>query len=1350
MKLAFKKAVCLVTACLMASPMSYGFPAGGITVAIPGEIPSAIQIEIPSELATVEEFYDASKPDSELIFHIQNLHGNYEAQKKIKDLLDYLHKQYQFNLFFVEGASEKLDPELLKVFPDEEMNRKFADYMAQKGQMTGVDYYLLSTSDQVEALGIEDPELYRKDYEAFKTIYLAEEKTKTLLEGLSRRLARLSSRHHSPETRRLLSEWQKFENGHREFLPYIKGLAQDSKKILDLDLESLFAQVEWPQLTRLLVLQSMEPELDREKAIAEKDKLLEVLKRQAINPQLLEEIRALGKFDRNTIRIDDSKSSETTPRHLLEKLVAEAGPKGFQFQDYPAFSVYAGYLILQSEIDSKMLFLEVEELFKRLLDKLTVGEAEKDLLELFEDQYLLAKLLHLELTAPDWSRVIYRQDWIRPEAILKRIITLESLTSSEVSEKGPDLGEVGEKFQKTFNTAFEFYEYARRRESAFYSKIQSAMSSRGSEKAVLVTGGFHVDGLRDLFRRHETSYCLLTPKIQGSLENGNYVLTMTEQHPSVFDFATIELISMLNTGIPAGWEGIGRTLLGIHESIRMQNPEAVWNILERVNAGFGAANGIQYVRDEEGLIHLQITDTRFISELQVHGFDIGASDLLVTRDGVLTWKIERRNGEWQLVPRRPVRLAEQAILAGAQKRAELRADKAPEVIVREALEQSSMNLPTSLRLEITFPAAEEGDEPQSISVDLNLNAESVDVLNKPLPTSGSLTYDLVLRTGTIKGFIRLDFNNAKIESVIFNQRDSLLVRYSKTILPVQTWGNKYFKDKVLARRAELRAETKTAVRAEVKNQKLEVTLSEQVRLSPLLEELLHNVFFELGQNALEAANKSVKISVLHDLNEEKLKITIEDDGRLDVLALQVDAVEISSAIKGNPDNPDDPGDPVLGELLEEGKPDDEIFKAFIETGSLQSLSRLLFERDPGIPFSTKRDEHGQLTAKDGISSIGGRGLAIFGDRLRKIAGSEIQLVSASPTRFSITIPITQADEGNSLEALLSQELGSLFENAKGRGIQTIDFRAREVRAVARSENRITPILIPEEIQKLNIPAASIRAELRLLDTSPATRVFGLTGIASPGQTGAGLLERLVEFAQAIRDASITGTGSAVAQVLQEMFTEYPFLAPSLAPGALLVVSQDLPTREELEIVNYMLQTNPNQYLWMVIPAEVQLTPELEELMKTIQTTVDSTGKAVGDRFQVTTISSPSDSVVKHKIRKAANELSAKMKQLQPDRIMGDNLVILTEGSAAESLISTDDVSGAIVRSQVDVSLRPARTFIGGLFSRSNHDVAELIRDLGKVIEERRIGEYVIVPAGLRLSAQITARIREALQVAKAA
>ncbi len=571
---ATKKIISALTVlCFVMTQNLFASPGMGIEIMSARETPALLQIDIPAELATLDGLYEAPlQPSPKLILHIQNAHANYGAQQKIKELLQYLEKNYAVKTIFVEGASEDLNPDYLKMFPDKERNLKLADFLAKQGELTGAEMYLLEgNGEAVKAHGIETADLYRENYEALKKVFGGEVTVKHYLDGFEGRLSTLSSKVFSKGLLKLLGEWKKFEKGHREFMPYVKTLAAEAKRVLNVDLESLLSQIEWPQITRLLVLQTMEKELDMKKGIAERDQLIQFLKEKRVSQKL---ISSIENFQDQRVTVISGNSGSTAapvqpamtgttssreragitgfrPRDLMEQLAAEAGPKGFYFYNYPNFSLYAGYLILKSELDPKGLFNEIKVLFTRLLDQLAQTPREKQLLELCRNEELVRKLLNLELTRKDWQEVLAKKDLLAMDALvagLKDIgtaVSLESglpLTNFETKPVNPKFRSEVADVQAA---AYGFYDAAHRREDVFYEKIASVMEKDRLNKAVVITGGFHTDGMTELLREHEVSYGVLTPRLSEKSDENLYRSVMLQNKPGLFELSYLEAASQL-------------------------------------------------------------------------------------------------------------------------------------------------------------------------------------------------------------------------------------------------------------------------------------------------------------------------------------------------------------------------------------------------------------------------------------------------------------------------------------------------------------------------------------------------------------------------------------------------------------------------------------------------------------------------------------------------------------------------------------------------------------------------------------------------------------------------------------
>ena len=323
-----------------------------ISAPSPVEAKPALDISIPAEFGMVRETYlPEENLGAPVIFHLETAHANYEAALKIKEILKVIEKKYQVGIIFSEGGTHELRSEFSHFFDDPKLNAKMLDALAEKGELTGVDLALADSG--FLAIGVERPGLYRRTYKDFKKVILNLNESEALIEGQKRKLDKDASQIFSPALRELLETWQKFESNHLDFGAVVKFLNEKSKESLKLDLADPFSQFDWPGLSRLVTLQEMERRLDVGKFETEKAKLKMWLREKKVSEDL---IRA---FDFKEIN---------SPRAFFENFLRRTHSLGFQFKDYPQVTYWAASQVLQSELDAKPLFAEIEKLFQKLFD----------------------------------------------------------------------------------------------------------------------------------------------------------------------------------------------------------------------------------------------------------------------------------------------------------------------------------------------------------------------------------------------------------------------------------------------------------------------------------------------------------------------------------------------------------------------------------------------------------------------------------------------------------------------------------------------------------------------------------------------------------------------------------------------------------------------------------------------------------------------------------------------------------------------------------------------------------------------------------------------------------------------
>ncbi|GEM_PF-3772372 len=446
----------------------------------PSEIKSPpSSLILPDELGRVEDYFAPSLSSQNgfpPVIHIQDAHSSPEAQQKIRDILVHLAglRPSQPLLVALEGSLGSLHPEYLGE------NETAVQELLQGGILSGAELFAweeyLRTSLRAERsndrkahfIGVETPELYRENLQVYRDFFRNDAPSLKLLRDFRNQWVSTRTKLLNPELRKFIYEVERRREGQFDsgkispnLYAYLPFLAASVFSHLKIDLRDRFEQIRFPHFTRLLFLIHFEKKISRRQ-----------------------------------------KS------------------------------------ILQSEIYPKKLFQEVFFLEQQIRQKLVRSDSEREFLEAFDDFKLLEKLLRFELTEEEYEIISQNVERIHPENLRKRLsfLTPSPPPSPQRGEgkardyfprpqRGRGQGEGG--MNAAFHTALRFYELAKLRDARLLeNSLREAKQIAGSGKIptlVLITGGFHTEGLIAQMKEKNIPHLVITPRItQSNPSPGRY------------------------------------------------------------------------------------------------------------------------------------------------------------------------------------------------------------------------------------------------------------------------------------------------------------------------------------------------------------------------------------------------------------------------------------------------------------------------------------------------------------------------------------------------------------------------------------------------------------------------------------------------------------------------------------------------------------------------------------------------------------------------------------------------------------------------------------------------------------
>lgn len=445
-------------------------------------------LKIPVQHGSIKKTHAAREP---IILHIQDAHANYEAQKHLAAILEYLILHHGLELVLVEGGSRNDSLSYMREYAPLEKRVQVAEEFLKSGKISGENYLDLTSDYDFTVFGIEEPELYDANMEAFFNVERVQPKALTAIADFRQAVDALKARMYPSEVIELELKEAAVRDGQVPLAQHYEELAAQAESA-----SVAVSETDFPNFTRFLSASRLEKELDFKAVEIERTRFLESLTRSLPKPEMDELLKESLELKRGLI----------TPASFYGRLKRHFDPA--RSGDYPTLSRYITYLDFFEGIDHAKLFTEVERLSDRVKLSFLDGRQERELFRVSKDVGVLGDLLELRLTpdAYDYYRTHKRE--FRPDRwadTLRDLARRQGETRTFALRPAP--------LNAAMPAMASFYEVARKRDLAMVDKALKQIQEAGVPFAVLIAGGFHTPALEQLFKERSVSYAVVAPKV---------------------------------------------------------------------------------------------------------------------------------------------------------------------------------------------------------------------------------------------------------------------------------------------------------------------------------------------------------------------------------------------------------------------------------------------------------------------------------------------------------------------------------------------------------------------------------------------------------------------------------------------------------------------------------------------------------------------------------------------------------------------------------------------------------------------------------------------------------------------
>lgn len=470
-------------------------------------------LQVPQEYGIVKEVFDnrLKENNGKIIIHIQDAHCNYEAQKNMSQMLDYLVKEYGLKLIMVEGGSGDVGLSYLRKYAGKEERKKILDKYLRAGQISGEEYLDAVSEYDLELYGIEDQGLYDAHLAAFFKVDAIKEKGLGDIDNLSK----------AAEALKPFLYGQRLQGLERKMLAYQDKVITLSEYCQYLDEQAISQRLKFEDYSNISAFASaagFEKDVDFKQAEAERGSLIKELGALLTEKEIESLIEKSQAFKEQKI---DAYGYYSFLKELCQIKVDLK-------KKYPQLNAYIRYIKVSRDIDTADILKEIGLVTEKLRQVYCVTEQERRLSDIARGLDILKKILSLELIPEDYEYFkAGRRDF--------STVSWAGFLAENCRLRGLNLpAEPSREIDANMEAMADFYEMGVRREEAFIDNVVKKMEEPGRTLAVLISGGFHTPGISRQLKEKGYSYIVMAPVIsQSSGDSNNIYLAVLRSQKNI-------------------------------------------------------------------------------------------------------------------------------------------------------------------------------------------------------------------------------------------------------------------------------------------------------------------------------------------------------------------------------------------------------------------------------------------------------------------------------------------------------------------------------------------------------------------------------------------------------------------------------------------------------------------------------------------------------------------------------------------------------------------------------------------------------------------------------------------------
>lgn len=544
------------------------------------------------------------------VINIQDLHADESAQKNIISLLEFLVNNYNIKNIYVEGAIGNLDFTWLNLIKDEKLKKDIANRLLSEGKITGTEYFgFFNKKASLVFKGLEEEKIYKENFNLLEKMYENKIPAEVKIKNIDILLKNINKKAYNYKLKfldDLVNDYKSKNISQSEYYNYLFTLLN---KVTN-------SKADYITVENFLSLEKQFASLNIKKLKSEIEEINKELKKNVSFEQY-------SKLQKMFVNYPNQYYNE------LFKFVLNNNLQNI----YKEFIKFFNCLKQKDSIDVTALLQEEDLLTDKLYDVFSKTNEEKILV--FLNAYTQKLMLFFTNSLPSFD-----YDYIKNN-FNKYCILLENYVSNT------DIIEI----KQWYKVASKFYSNNEKRNLLFMENIlkkkiskkdfiNTAVIKNEDRKSIeeilqttkqpidiMVTGGYHSSGLKDLMTKLNINYAVIMPNVylsnQTKSESAFYKDYMKQYSILANTYQKFVRSSVMNTA----WEDPVKVIVGtfldyamLQElSANLKNPKAVTEVAQVIQHHFMEILKSKGVNIDAKITSIEsINDTSFIITVSIN------------------------------------------------------------------------------------------------------------------------------------------------------------------------------------------------------------------------------------------------------------------------------------------------------------------------------------------------------------------------------------------------------------------------------------------------------------------------------------------------------------------------------------------------------------------------------------------------------------------------------------------------------------------------------------------------------------------------------------------------------------